>query len=119
MGFVETVGDAGGRIGTCLPRIGPVYQRVIVSAPSVWLLLAVLPGLLLPATTAADDGTLVRAADDAAFRRALAGAGPGHRIVLAPGKYRPGMYAAGLRGTAESPVVIEAADPADKPVFEG
>ena len=61
----------------------------------------------------------VAVGDDDAFRRALAAAGPGTRIVLKGGKYRPGVSARDLRGTAESPIVIEAANADDPPVFEG
>lgn len=99
--------------------------RVATSVLFVWPALA---ALTLRAA-AADDAPagepqarashVVDVADDAALRRALAEAKPGWRIVLAPGRYRPGVYAAGLRGTREAPIVIEAADPADKPLFEG
>lgn len=102
-------------------------RKAISSASSLLLCLLLYARPLPPAVpahpvqppAAAARGTVLRVADDVAFRRALAAAGPGHRIVLGPGKYGPGVYAAGLRGTAEAPVVIEAADPADKPAFEG
>ena len=61
----------------------------------------------------------VRVADDAALRQALANARPGTRILLAPGSYRPGLNAGGLKGTADAPIVIEGADANDKPLFEG
>src|SRR5688572_7680138 len=62
---------------------------------------------------------VVHVGDDVTLRRSLAEAQSGTRIVVAPGKYRPGASAANLRGTAEEPIVIEAADPKDMPVFEG
>ena len=68
---------------------------------------------------AASRPAAVAVADDAALRQALAGAPAGRRIVLAPGRYRPGVYARGLRGTADRPIVIEAADANNPPVFEG
>lgn len=78
-----------------------------------WMALAVMAGLA-PAR-----GAGVEVGSDEAFRSALAAARPGTRIVLAPGIYRPGVTARDLRGTAESPVVVEAADPKNPPVFEG
>lgn len=57
--------------------------------------------------------------DDQGLRRALSEAQAGWRIVLGPGKYSPGAYARGLRGTAESPIIIEGAEARNKPVFEG
>lgn len=57
--------------------------------------------------------------DDASLSAALRDAKPGDRILLAPGKYRPGVSATALAGTAEHPIEIEAADPKDKPLFEG
>lgn len=76
-------------------------------------------GLLLLVTTAlrAEDRT-VRVADDAALRAAVAAAKPGTRILIAPGKYRPGLYAT-LVGTEKEPIVIEGADGKNPPLFEG
>ncbi|MEZ0266586.1 MAG: nitrous oxide reductase family maturation protein NosD, partial [Phycisphaerae bacterium] len=61
----------------------------------------------------------VNVTDDASLRRALAGAKPGSRIVVAPGKYRAGLEITGVRGSADKRLVIEAADPKDKPVIDG
>jgi len=61
----------------------------------------------------------VQVRDDGSLRTALRQARPGTRIQIAPGRYQPGVYAAGLEGTAAEPIVIEGADPADPPVFEG
>ena len=91
-----------------------------MNRPAAYSLLCLLTLVALPgATTAADEAEAVRVADDETLRRALSGVRPGSRIVIAPGTYRPGVSARGLRGTAESPIVIEAADPKDPPVFEG
>ena len=62
---------------------------------------------------------VVKVRDDAGLRGALAEARAGTRIVVAPGKYRPGVHAGNLRGTAEAPIVVEAEDAKDRPVFEG
>jgi hypothetical protein len=78
---------------------------------------AVVLSLLALPLAAAE--TVVDVATDAALAQALAAAKPGTRIRLAPGKYRPGVYVADLRGAADAPIVVEAADPKDKPRFEG
>ena len=61
----------------------------------------------------------INVGDDNALRQALRDARPGSRIVIAPGKYRPGLSAANLHGAPDAPIVIEAADPKNKPLFEG
>lgn len=71
------------------------------------------------APAVANESQAVEVRDDDSLRRALAGAQPGTRIVLASGKYRSGVYARDLRGTAELPITIEGADPKDPPLFEG
>jgi len=44
---------------------------------------------------------------------------PGSKILLAPGKYEGGLSFQNLKGTAEKPILIGAADPKNPPVFEG
>ncbi len=61
----------------------------------------------------------VRAADDAALRAALRNARPGQTIVIAPGRYQPGVYVERLEGRPEAPIVISGENPSDPPVFEG
>jgi hypothetical protein len=56
---------------------------------------------------------------DTALRAALRQAAAGTVIRIAPGRYRPGVYAANLTGTAEQPIIIEGAVAAQRPVFEG
>jgi Right handed beta helix region len=51
--------------------------------------------------------------------RALARATPGRTIALAPGMYEGGIYATDIAGTADAPIVIEAADPAHLPIVRG
>jgi pectate lyase len=53
------------------------------------------------------------------FRAALSAAGPGTTISVNSGVYAGGSYRNGIAGTAEAPVVIQAADPARPPVFAG
>ena len=55
---------------------------------------------------------------DAALRAALAAAGPGDVIRVRPGVYRGGLGWS-PRGTAERPVTLAGADPANPPVFRG
>jgi hypothetical protein len=79
------------------------------------------------------EGRTLEVADDAGLARALrevrtggtgsvggAGDEPTEwRIVLAPGTYRGGVYVQDLSGTVEGFIVIEGADPKNKPVFVG
>jgi hypothetical protein len=60
----------------------------------------------------------VRVDDDATLRAALRQAAPGTVIQVAPGNYASGLWLE-ASGTAEQPIVIEAADPARPPVFRG
>jgi hypothetical protein len=53
------------------------------------------------------------------FVAALASAEPGTEIRLAPGSYRGGISAAGLRGSESAPIVIAAANADDPPIIEG
>lgn len=55
----------------------------------------------------------------AEIRRAAEGAKPGTRIRVAPGTYAGGLFLTDLRGAEGKPIVIEAQDPKDPPVFEG
>ena len=53
------------------------------------------------------------------LQRALVDAGPGTTIALAPGEYRGGIAARGLRGEEGRPIVIAASDPDRPPVIRG
>jgi len=57
--------------------------------------------------------------DDAALQAALRRAAPGTVIRIAAGRYQPGVFVTGLKGTPERPIVIEGADPEKPPLFEG
>lgn len=50
------------------------------------------------------------------LRQAILAAKPGVRILIEPGEYN-GLYAEFLNGTAAKPIVIAAADPANRPKF--
>ena len=73
---------------------------------------------LVPASFAAGEKR-VEVSDDASLRRALGSAQAGWRIVIAPGQYRPGVFASNLRGAVDAPIIIEGADAKNKPVFQG
>lgn len=60
-----------------------------------------------------------RVSDNNQLRQALREAGPGSTIVVEKGEYQGGLFAESLRGTAEKPVTIRAADATNRPVFRG
>lgn len=74
--------------------------------------------LLVLSVPALGQERTVRVNDDASLRAALGEARPGTRVVIAPGRYRPGIYAT-LVGTQKAPIILEGADPKNPPVFEG
>ena len=47
----------------------------------------------------------------------MEGAGPGDEVVVGPGTYRFRLYLE-AHGTAVQPIVIRAANPADRPVWD-
>jgi hypothetical protein len=57
--------------------------------------------------------------DAVEFRRAVAEAIPGTRILLAPGEYAGGFHFPNLRGESNRPIVIGAADSTRLPVIKG
>jgi hypothetical protein len=64
-------------------------------------------------------GGSVEVRDAAGFQRAVAAATPGTRIRVAPGEYPGGFFFGNVHGQAGKPIVIEAADPKNRPVFRG
>ncbi len=58
-------------------------------------------------------------ADSAQLAEALGEAGPGTEIHLAPGVYRGGVSVADILGRADAPIIVQAADTINPPVFEG
>ncbi len=63
--------------------------------------------------------SVVDVTDDASLQAALRRAVAGTVIRIAPGRYQPGVFATGLKGAPERPIVIEGADPEKPPLFEG
>lgn len=74
--------------------------------------------LFLPAAAAAQQTAPERVGDTRALRAALLGARPGTVIELAAGEF-DGFSLAGVRGTAQAPIVVRAADPQVPPRFRG
>ncbi len=74
------------------------------------------PFLAQPAGSAAE---AIRVADDAALRAALRSARPGQTILIAPGRYQPGVYVDRLEGRPDAPITISGENPSKPPVFEG
>lgn len=70
-------------------------------------------------TTSWDEGTDVTVDELGQLRRALADAGPGTTIRIAPGTYDGGLDGRGLGGEPGRPIVIRAADPSRPPVLRG
>jgi hypothetical protein len=91
---------------------GPTYRRPAAATACVIVLAAAT-------TAAAGAERVVEVMDDAALHAAVAAARPGDRIRLAAGRYRPGVSLRGLAGTAAAPIVVEGAEGASLPVFEG
>ena len=61
--------------------------------------------------------TVVRT--DTQLKATLATLRPGSVVRLAPGTYQPGLSVQNVHGTADQPIVIEALDPRQPPLFEG
>ncbi len=57
--------------------------------------------------------------DIASLTKALRAAKPGDVIRVAPGTYPGGISVSGVKGTAQAPVKLTAADPRQPPVIEG
>jgi hypothetical protein len=75
-----------------------------------------------PSTRPSDKGQTpptITATDIDQIRRALSEAGPGTTILIAPGTYRGGLSARGLRGEPGKPIVLAGSDPERPPVFDG
>ena len=77
--------------------------------------LTLLSFALVPSARAVE----VRVASDAALREALAAASACTTILIAPGTYRGSLARSNLHGTADEPVLIAGADPANPPELVG
>ncbi|GAB4139173.1 MAG: hypothetical protein Kow0040_27100 [Thermogutta sp.] len=73
----------------------------------------------IPGAAAIESGKVVRAVGNRALRQALREAQPGTIIRIAPGNYQPEVWVENLHGTEAGPIVIEAEDPSQPPVFTG
>jgi hypothetical protein len=62
---------------------------------------------------------IVRVHNSAEFVAAARDAKPGRHILLEPGEYKGGVHIENLHGTVKDPIVIDAADPKNPPVFVG
>jgi hypothetical protein len=108
----ELGANAVGFVHTGLQPMSLGYYRVRAvnaagaSDPSVTLAVRTLPRVVQVGTTAA-------------FRSAVQSATPGTRIELLPGVYGGDNFFGDIRGEPGRPIVIAAANPADKPVFQG
>lgn len=83
-----------------------------------WLMAPIASAAAVLAMGAAT-GPVTTARNSDELQRALAQARPGARILLAPGRYRGGLYAANVQGAPGRPIVVAAADPKQPPVIEG
>jgi len=61
----------------------------------------------------------IRVGNPSEFRQALARARAGTVVSLAPGRYRGYFLGRGLHGSPDAPIVIEAANPDNPPLFLG
>ena len=78
-----------------------------------------IQSLLLILCAANAIGADITVRDATEFRRAVADAIPGTRILLAPGDYAGGFHFSNVRGATNRPVVIAAADPTRPPIIKG
>jgi len=79
-------------------------------------LVMIWPGLARPAASPVE---VIRVADDAALRAAVRGARSGQTILIAPGRYQPGVYVDRLEGRPGAPITISGENASRPPVFEG
>ena len=103
----EWTGVEGAR--TLLNGVLRLEYRPTFSSGSSWFFIA-RETVFLPAVT-------VRNA--AELRAAVASAKPGARILMARGTYPGGFFFNNVRGGANSPILIAAADPDNPPVIQG
>jgi hypothetical protein len=81
--------------------------------------LAKSQGARKTAQAPASEATTVTVTDTDQLRRELARATAGTTIRIAPGTYRGGVSARGLRGEPGRPIILCAVDPEQPPVFQG
>ncbi len=61
----------------------------------------------------------VEVSTNAQLQQALAAAAPGTTIEVDAGTYAGGIYIIGVQGTSQAPIVVEATDPSNQPLFSG
>jgi hypothetical protein len=95
------------------PSATPTGRVMSVSRRCVRFLLGLVA--LASQAVAAD----VTVGDGASLHAALRDAKPGMTIRIAPGAYPGDLFVKGNSGTADAPIIIEAANPADPPTVDG
>ena len=83
-----------------------------------WLGVAIA-GVSIASARAGEETRTIQVRNEQELRAAMAKAGPGTRVLLAPGEYRGNLQFSGVRGEAGRPIVVAAADPRNPPVFAG
>lgn len=78
-----------------------------------------LAGLGLVAIVGAATSETIVVGDVRELQAAARNARPGTTILLKPGRYAGGLYAADLKGEPAAPIVLAGQDPNDPPVIEG
>lgn len=85
----------------------PLWRRIVCAT------------LILPLIPELASGADVTVRDAAGLKAAIAKATPGTRILIEPGSYTGGFHFTQLRGEADRPIVLAAAQPEQPPIFEG
>lgn len=93
-----------------LPKLGVVMLRSLVIV-SLFLNAVALVSRV--------DAKEIRVSNDLELARALAEAGPGDSVLLAPGRYKGGVSRSGLKGTKEARILIAGTDPERRPTIVG
>ena len=81
--------------------------------------LAVAGSLANPLAAESASTQIVAVGDLNSLQRALASVKPGTTISILPGRYPGGLFAQDVKGEPGRPILIQAADPRNPPVFEG
>lgn len=103
-------------MGTARPVcVAALTAVVLTGVPAIALSIAALQASVTPSPPQSRVVVYSTAEATTALRRAV----PGTAVVLAPGVYPGGIFASGIAGTADAPIVLEAADPMRPPVIRG
>ncbi len=93
--------------------------QVFLMASVVWLGAFGVEASAESESAAGGQRRVIQVASDSEFRQAVRSARPGTVIRIRPGQYTGGVWISNLHGQPGAPIVIEAADPNDPPVFVG